>query len=108
MPANVSADQPIIPLASFITDFIPYRRLQQAQEAFVYGMPFAAFALMRVVLDLVLTNHYVATRKDLNAKINSANDRLPGEIGRPQLERLRRLGNDTVHIRPKELHKLED
>ena len=40
-------------------------RLRQAQEAFVYGVPLAAFALMRVVLDLVLTNHYTAAGKDL-------------------------------------------
>lgn len=83
-------------------------RLQQAQEAFVYGVPLAAFALMRVVLDLVLTNHYAATGKDLNEKIDCSKDNLPGAIHWTQLQKLKRLGNDAVHIKPKELHKINE
>jgi hypothetical protein len=83
-------------------------RLQQAQEAFVYGVPLAAFALMRVVLDLVLTNHYAATGKDLHERIGSVTDRLPSAIHWAQLQRLKILGNDAVHIRAKELDKIKE
>ncbi len=82
-------------------------RLRQAQEAFVYGIPLAAFALMRVVLDLVLTNHYGSTGKDLYHKIESAKDRLPSSIHWAQLQRLKSLGNDAVHVNPKELHEIK-
>jgi hypothetical protein len=63
---------------------------------------------MRVVLDLVLTVHYAGTGKDLKDKIDNAKERLPSTISWAQFQRLRGLGNDAVHIRPKELQQIKD
>ena len=46
--------------------------LQEAHEAFVFGTPFAALALMRSVMETVLRDHYQAQGKDLNDYINDA------------------------------------
>ncbi len=42
-----------------------FTHLQQAHDAFVFGVPFAAVALMRSILELVLRDHYGAEGKDL-------------------------------------------
>ena len=38
--------------------------LQQAQDAFIYGAPFAAIALMRAILEIVLSRHYGAAGRE--------------------------------------------
>ena len=82
-------------------------QLRQAQEAFVYGVPLAAFALIRAILEKVLRQHYGATGSNLWSLINSAKD-LPKEIHWAQLERMRRLGNDALHVDKKYLINVED
>jgi hypothetical protein len=69
--------------------------LRQAHEAFVYGVPFAALALLRSLLELVLKTHYAATESDLDAQINRA--KLPASVSKNQLHRLRILANDVLH-----------
>ncbi len=85
-------------------------RLQQAHEAFIYGVPLAAFALMRVILELLLRDHYGAIGKDLFCLIENAKERglIPSDIRFPQLHLLRTLGNDALHPSPKELQNIGD
>lgn len=44
--------------------------LQQAHDAFVFGVPFAALALMRSILETTLKGHYHADGKNLEKKID--------------------------------------
>jgi len=71
--------------------------LRQAHEAFVYGVPFAALALMRSILELVLKMHYQATGKDLTELIDSAKS-IPQTVSKAKLHRLRMLANDILHV----------
>lgn len=68
-------------------------QLQQAQEAFVFGVPLAAISLMRALTELVLVYHYDFSAGDLADKIN----RLRDEKTKNQLHRLRKLANDILH-----------
>jgi hypothetical protein len=76
--------------------------LQQAQEAYVFGVPFACVALMRTVMEMVLKQHYalphnaVPDRPDLNDIIQAVRN-LPRGIGRAELHRMRLLANDVLH-----------
>jgi Domain of unknown function (DUF4145) len=72
--------------------------LRQAQEAFVYGVPFAAVALMRATLELLLKEHYPSAGNDLEQLINSA-ARLPKSVTPARLHQIRQLGNDVLHFR---------
>lgn len=73
--------------------------LHQAQDAFIFGVPFAAVALMRAILEATLVNHYAASGIDLKAKIDSApDDKLPWRL-RQELHRLRRFANRVLHVR---------
>jgi hypothetical protein len=84
--------------------------LQQAHDAFVLGVPFAALALMRSILELVLREHYGAVGEDLKQRIDICHD-LPSAAPKPALHRLRRLVNDILHVNkedarlPKDLEK---
>jgi hypothetical protein len=71
-------------------------KLQEAQEAFVFGLPLAALALMRSVLELILDKHYGSTGNDLNERIKNARH-LPANIRRDRLHGLRQLANDVLH-----------
>jgi hypothetical protein len=72
--------------------------LQQAHEAFVFGTPFAAIALMRSILEVVLERHYGADPgAELGAQINSAHN-LPANAPKAALHRLRHLANDILHF----------
>ena len=83
-------------------------RLSEAQAAFVYGAPHAAFALMRVMLDLVLTTRYAATGDTLRQKIESAKERLPRGIGWSEVESLENFADDAIRFPPKESRGLKD
>ena len=77
--------------------------LAQAHESFVYGIPIAALALMRSILELLLTKHYKAgttddTEVNLCTKIKAVSP--PQGVSRDQLHRLRKLTNDILHISP--------
>jgi hypothetical protein len=74
-----------------------FTHLQQAHEAFVFGVPFAALALMRSILELVLREHYGPIGEDLKALIDNTTG-LPKGLARGTLHRLRRLANEVVHF----------
>lgn len=76
--------------------FSLFTHLQQAQEAFVYGIPFASIALLRSILEVTLRDHYHATGSNLEEYIGSAR-LLPANI-RPILHKLRKLANHIVHF----------
>lgn len=72
-----------------------YTQIEGAHEAFVFGAPFAALALMRSILEVVLRDHY-GNAGDLEAAINSA--KLPKGMIRARLHRLRKLANKILHV----------
>ncbi len=71
--------------------------LQQTQEAFVFGVPFAALALMRSILEILLKEHYSSNGDDLGHLINNAK-RLPRIVERDKLHGLRKLANEILHF----------
>ncbi len=70
--------------------------LRQAYEAFIYGSPFAAIAMMRAILEVLLKEQYSSTGADLNELISTAK-RLPEDVPRARLHRLRWLANLFLH-----------
>lgn len=46
-------------------------QLQQAHEAFVYGLPLVAITHLRAIIELALKYHYALTDEDLGSAINS-------------------------------------
>ncbi len=72
--------------------------LQQAQEAFIYGADFAALALMRAILEIVLKKHYGAKALNLEILVDDAR-KLPKGVDRKDLHKLRELGNDLLHFK---------
>ena len=79
-----------------------YQSLQQAHDAFILGVPFAALALMRAIMETVLRNHYHAQGNDLSERINSVRKALPADANEAALHRLRKLANAVLH------HSAED
>jgi hypothetical protein len=76
------------------------KNLQQAHDAFVFGAPFAALALMRSILEAVLRDHYGAEGEDLSERINQASKRLPSGASVAALHRLRKRANAILHLSP--------
>lgn len=76
-----------------------YNNLRQAHDAFIFGAPFAALALMRSVMERVLRSNYGASGADLDALIRSAARRLPPAASAAALDRLRRRANAVLHDR---------
>jgi hypothetical protein len=74
-----------------------YQRLQQAHDAFVFGLPFAALALMRSIMETVLRDHYNAKGNDLSERINSVRNLLPAAANEAALHRLRKTANAVLH-----------
>jgi hypothetical protein len=74
-----------------------YQSLQQAHDAFIFGVPFAALALMRPTMETVLRDHYDAQGNDLSEQINSVRKSLPADANVAALHRLRRLANAILH-----------
>jgi hypothetical protein len=74
--------------------------LRQAHDAFVFGAPYAALALMRSILESVLRDHYGAEGKDLSERItNARNKRLVDRrIDVAALHRLRQRSNAILHL----------
>jgi hypothetical protein len=85
-------------------------RLQQAQEAFVYGVQLGALAIMRSILEIILRKHYQLGDGRLGKLIETAaaNGLFPNEIRLSQIQTLLKLGNDSVHPNSEELHKVFD
>lgn len=74
------------------------KNLQQAHDAFVFGAPFAALALMRSILEAVLRDHYRVPGNDLSERIKNAGKRFPKKINEPWLERIRLRANSILHL----------
>ena len=74
-----------------------YQSLQQAHDAFIFGVPFAALALMRSIMETVLRDHYNAQGSDLDQRINSVRKALPRGANEAALHRLRKLANSVLH-----------
>ena len=74
------------------------KNLQQAHDAFVFGAPLAALALMRSILEAVLRDHYGAEGEDLSERISQASKRLPSGASVAALHRLRKLANAILHL----------
>jgi hypothetical protein len=73
------------------------QNLQQAQEAFIFGTPYAALALMRSIMEAVLRDHYRAQGNDLAERIDNARA-LPPAANLAALHRLRKLANAILHL----------
>jgi len=71
--------------------------LQQAQEAVIYGVPFAAIALMRAILEVLLKENYCGTGTELSELINTARA-LPQTVPPARLHSLRKLANNILHF----------
>jgi hypothetical protein len=87
-----------------------YQNLRQAHEAFVFGAPFAALALMRSIMEVVLRDHYGADGNDLSERISSSRKLLPKGANEAALHRLRKTANAILHLDTKKdepLPKLE-
>lgn len=82
--------------------------LGQAHDAFVFGVPLASLALMRALLDQILTKHYGATGDTLEARIKDCRN-LPRGVSKLALQRLRRDANDVLHpaTRSQAVHEVE-
>lgn len=72
--------------------------LRQAHDAFVFGAPFAALALMRSIMEAVLRDHYSAEGSDVSERIKDAGPRLPRGASAAALHGLRRLANAVLHL----------
>jgi Domain of unknown function (DUF4145) len=75
-----------------------YESLRQAHEAFIYGAPFAALALMRSIMEVVLREHYGAKGNDLSESISNSRKLLPKGATVASLHRLRKLANAILHL----------
>ena len=75
-----------------------YTHLQQAHDAFIYGAPYAALALVRSILENILRDHYGAKGVDLNELINQAfQSRRQQSDLRGDLHHIRKLANTILH-----------
>ena len=77
-----------------------FTHLKQAHEAYIYGVPFAAIALMRSVMEVMLKEHYQSFGKDLKEMIDNCRE-LPKGVTVSALHRLRILANDILHLNDK-------
>jgi hypothetical protein len=84
------------------------KNLQQAHDAFVFGTSFAALALMRSILEVVLRDHYGAGGENLSERIDKARKRLPNGANAAALHRLRKLANAILHLNSEKNERLPD
>jgi hypothetical protein len=77
-----------------------YKILRQAQEAFVFGTPFAALALMRAIMEVVLRENYGADGNNLSEQISNSKKLLPKGADEAELHRLRKFANAILHLDP--------
>lgn len=73
------------------TELSLYRRLHQAERAFIFGAPLAALALQRAVLEEVLKKHWGAGGRMV------ATAKLPELSWDARADRLKNLANDALH-----------
>jgi Domain of unknown function (DUF4145) len=84
------------------------KNLQQAHDAFVFGAPLAALALMRSILEAVLRDHYGTEGDDLSDRINQASKQLPSGASAAALHRLRKLANAVLHLNSEKHERLSE
>ena len=80
--------------------------LQQANDAFIFGSDYAAIALMRSIMEVVLREYYRFSGDDLYELICNSNN-LPNGVNKTKLHRLRKLGNYIMHFNKKHGAKFE-
>lgn len=73
--------------------------LDEAQRAFIFGAPFAALTLLRAIVELVLTDHFRISGRDLAEQISKAGKLLPSGVYPNDLHRLRMDANSLLHGR---------
>jgi hypothetical protein len=75
-------------------------RLQEAQEAFVYGVPIGALAIMRSILEIILREHYgLGDGRLVNLiRTAAANGLFPTEIRLLQIQWLLKLERDDFEL----------
>lgn len=76
------------------------KNLQQAQQAFIYGAPFAAIAMMRSIVEAALRDLYQVQGVDLADRISRAERVLPAGVTIAALHRLRKRANAILHLSP--------
>ena len=81
--------------------------LRQAHEAFKFGAPRAALALLRSIVEAVLRDHYLAEGTHLDELIDNARG-LPGGANKTALHYLRKLANAILHLTPKSQQNVTD
>jgi hypothetical protein len=74
-----------------------FQNLRQAHDAFVFGAPAAALALMRSVMEMAVRDHYTASGENLDELIDSVASRLPRRANAARLHGLRQLANRVLH-----------
>lgn len=79
--------------------------LQQAHDAFVFGVPHAAIAMMRSIMEAVLRDHYRADGASLAAMINDRKFSPPRAANKAALHRLRELANAVLHLSEGQLER---
>lgn len=84
------------------------KNLRQAHDAFVFGAPYAALALMRSIMEAALREHYSAEGRDLEAYIRHVHLQLPAGANEAALHRLRKLANAVLHIKREKDEGLSD
>lgn len=72
--------------------------LRQVHDAFIFGTPYAALALMRSIMEVVLRDHYHAEGSDLSERVRNVRRRLPPRANEAALHRLRKLANAILHF----------
>jgi len=86
--------------------------LQQAHDAFVFGVPHASIAMMRSIMEAVLRDHYRANGSSLYAMIEDRRFAPPRAANKAALHKLRTLANAVLHLGEEQLEehlpKLDD
>ena len=86
-----------------------YSALQQAQQAFLFGIYFASISMLRSTVEVILRDYYKVgginregRPKDLRQMIDDARVKLPKGISTMHLHRLRIRANEILHVSPRE------
>lgn len=86
-----------------------YSALQQAQQAFLFGIYFASISMLRSTVEVILRDYYKVgginregRPKDLRQMIDDARAKLPKGISTMHLHRLRIRANEILHVSPRE------
>jgi hypothetical protein len=74
-----------------------YDYLEQASKAFIFGSAAGSIALLRSVVELVLSEHYRSSGRELSELIDNAQG-LPKNASASQLHRLRKMANAILHV----------